>query len=248
QPLPGVRPLAGRQCSLSDRGVCEQQYEEDMAYCAATFLDPNSPNTPGYEACAAQALLNLERCLCYVPGGPVRSPLPGPRRYPRAVRRLRGTKMFERYTEIAKQTIVFAKGEAAQLGSPEIGTEHILLALLRDEDVTSRLMEGLSVSQIRQDILAHASHRQELPPPVDLPLSTQSRKLLSLAEKEAEGLADRYVSNSHILLGLLRLGDSHAQLLKSSGLSPDRVRTLIASAPKHEDARTVDLGESLGLS
>jgi hypothetical protein len=157
--------------------------------------------------------------------------------------------MLKNFTEIAKQTIFFAKSEAAQLGSPEIGTEHILLALLRDEDLTSRLMEGLHISEIREDILAHALRRQELLPPVDLPLSTQSRELLATAEKEAEKLAHRQVSNSHILLGLLRVGESYAaQLLGSRGLSPDRVRSLIAVPARLENVRTANLGESLGSS
>src|SRR5258708_6551950 len=150
-------------------------------------------------------------------------------------------KMFERYTENAKQTIFSAKNEAAQLGSPEIGTEHILLALLRDEDVTGRLMGGLSVSQIRQDILAHALRREELPAPVDLPLSAQSHEVLALAKEAAEGLAHRHVSNSHILLGLLGARDSYvAQLLGSRGLLADKIRSQIAANPGHEDGRMAD--------
>ncbi len=66
----------GPKCDNSNRAVCEQLYQEDMEHCAATFLNPDSPNTPGYETCAAQALLNLERCLEWVPGTPPRAPMP----------------------------------------------------------------------------------------------------------------------------------------------------------------------------
>src|SRR5260370_25813455 len=157
--------------------------------------------------------------------------------------------MFENYTEIAKQTIFFAKGEAAELGSPEIGAEHILLGLLRDEAVTGRLMEGLSASQIRQDILARAPRRQKPPGPVDLPLSTQSRELLALAEEEAQGSPRGNVSNVHILLWLLRARDSQAsQLLQSKGLSADRGRSLMTATPSHKDATAARRAESSRLS
>jgi hypothetical protein len=154
--------------------------------------------------------------------------------------------MFESYTEDAKLTILIAKSEAAKLGSLEIEPEHILLALLTDEDVKGRLMGGLSVTEIREDILAHALRREPLSTPVDLPLSAQSQEMLAFAKDEANGLADRYVSNSHMMHGLLRDRDSRiAQLLGVRGLLADKVRSQIGH---QEDSRSAGLDESIGTS
>ena len=152
--------------------------------------------------------------------------------------------MFNRYTEIAKQTIFFAKNEAAQLGSREICPEHILLALLRDQDVTSQLMKGVAVLQVREDILAHVMRQPELHAPVDLPLNRQSEELLTLAEQEADGLSHRQVWNWHILLGLLRVKESYAaQLLESKGLSTDSVRARIKEMPVIEGIHGITIDE-----
>lgn len=154
--------------------------------------------------------------------------------------------MFEGYSEEAKRTIVIAKGEAAKLGDVEIEPEHILLALLTDNDLMGGLLQGVSVSEIRKDILAHIVRREKLSVPVDLPLAAQSQEVLEFAKDEAENLAYRDVSNSHILLGLLRVRDSRvAQLLEARGLSANKVRSHIAD---HEDSRATGFEESLGLS
>jgi tetratricopeptide (TPR) repeat protein len=142
--------------------------------------------------------------------------------------------MFNNYTENAKRTIFFAKGEAAQLGSCEISTEHVLLALLRDEELTGRLMNGMSIVEIHDDILAHAPRGERLPA-VDLPLSAESEEALSFAGDEAEALA-QHISNSHILLGLLRVEDSHtSQLLRSRGLSVEKLRSSLGASTAKVD-------------
>jgi|SRR5580700_2033155 hypothetical protein len=149
--------------------------------------------------------------------------------------------MFELYDEDAKRTIGIAKADAAQLGSPCIGPEHILLALLRDEYVTGLIMGILSVSQIRESILARIEHREELPTPVDLPLSSQSREVLAFAADEARDLGHRYVSNSHILLGLLQADTYVAQLLATMGLSQDKLLSQMAASASHEQGHAAKL-------
>jgi tetratricopeptide (TPR) repeat protein len=156
-------------------------------------------------------------------------------------------KMFHDYSENAKQTIFFAKGEAAQLGSLEISPAHILLALMRDEELTSRLMTGFFIPAVREDILVHVTRRESLPSPVDLPLSVQSEQALSFARDEAQ-THSQHVSNSHILLGLLRVEDSTAaQLLRLWGLSVENVRSSIeALGGNEQDVGTTNAGKRPG--
>jgi len=144
--------------------------------------------------------------------------------------------MFERYTETAKRTIFFAKYEAGRCGSPEIGTEHILLGLLKDAELTSGVLEGLSLQEISEKIMPESSEQREPSTPFDLALSNESRQALGLADEEAEKLGSRYVGNEHILLGLLRAGDClGGQLLRQRRLFADDVRTQIAaSRPRGE--------------
>ncbi len=146
--------------------------------------------------------------------------------------------MFERYVESARRIIHWAKCEADGFGSPEICTEHILLALLRDELLVSCVMEGISEREIREAITAHLPRGEPNPLPHDLPLSRNSRKALLLAAEEADRLADRQIRNGHILLGVLRLKGSYAaQLLRQRGLAVEKIRPQIATLAANDAAR-----------
>jgi tetratricopeptide (TPR) repeat protein len=137
--------------------------------------------------------------------------------------------MFEFYTESGRQTVFFAKQEASGFGSPEISTEHILLGLLRDIDLTKRIMANVSPEEIRREVLAHRSPGG-VSAAGDLPLGEESKKVLRFASEEAAQLRDRYVGNEHILLGLLRLESSFAaRLLVEKGLSADKLRLQIST-------------------
>jgi tetratricopeptide (TPR) repeat protein len=136
---------------------------------------------------------------------------------------------LENYTEKARQTILYAKLAADRSGCLEIGTEHILLGLLKDEVLIARVMQASSVKEIRKEI-ANRQPTQEMLGPRDLPLSEEARKALTLASEEAVRLADSFVRNQHLLLGLLRTEDClAAELLRRMGLSLDSVRGRLAS-------------------
>src|SRR5438477_3941082 len=97
--------------------------------------------------------------------------------------------MFERYTEKARRVIFFARFEASQFGSPYIETEHLLLALLReDKALTHRLAPRMSADATRQQIEQHVTVGKPFPTSVDLPLSTESGRVLGYAAEEAERL------------------------------------------------------------
>ena len=133
--------------------------------------------------------------------------------------------MFERYLEEATKTIRFARNEAADLGSSEITPEHILIGLVSDAGLVNGVMSGASAHEIRDEVKARLSRRPAEAAPDEMHLSKESKKALALARKEAQTFSSRYVSNCHILLGLIQIADSlAAQVLRRSGPSADYVR------------------------
>ena len=138
--------------------------------------------------------------------------------------------MFERYTEKARNTVVRAKHEADRFGDQEIRVEHILLALLSDAVLKKDAMEGISENELREAIVAHLPRGEPIPLPHDLPLSSESRRVVALGAEEAESLGHQRIGNAHLLLGLMRCEDSHAaELLRQKGLSIENLRSQIAA-------------------
>jgi ATP-dependent Clp protease ATP-binding subunit ClpC len=145
--------------------------------------------------------------------------------------------MFERYTEKARRVIFFARYEASQFGSPYIETEHLLLGLLReDKALTNRFLHShASVESIRQQIEGHTTIREKVSTSVDLPLSTECRRILPYAAEEAERLSHKFIGTEHLLLGLLREQDCFAaRLLQERGLSLESAREQIETQPREE--------------
>ena len=136
--------------------------------------------------------------------------------------------MFERYTERAKRVIFFARYEAAQLGSNSIETEHLLLGLIREgKGLTSRIFakSHLSMESIRKEIEGRIVIRDQVSTSVEIPLSAESKKVLTFAAEEAERLVHSYIGTEHILLGILREEKSvAASILQERGLRVNTVR------------------------
>jgi len=130
--------------------------------------------------------------------------------------------MFERYTERARRVIFFARYEASQLGSNSIETEHLLLGLIREgKGLTSRLFTKgqLSMDGIRKEIEGRNTYREKVSTSVDIPLSDESKRVLSFASEEAERMLHNYIGTEHILLGLMREeGSVAAGLLLEKGM------------------------------
>src|SRR5882762_5435694 len=145
--------------------------------------------------------------------------------------------VFERYTEKARRVIFFARYEASQYGSPYIETEHLLLGLLReDRGVAKRFLDEASAEEgIRAEIEKHITPGEQFPTSVEVPLTSESRKVLTLAAEEADRLGHRHVGTEHLLLGLLRVEDSFAgTLLHARGVSAATIRELLARGPRVE--------------
>jgi ATP-dependent Clp protease ATP-binding subunit ClpC len=136
--------------------------------------------------------------------------------------------MFNRFTERARKVIILAKEEARRFNHDYIGTEHILLGLIREgEGVAAAVLEkmGLDLQTIRLEV-----EKVVQPGPTtqilgDIPFTPRSKKALELAAEEARALGHNYIGTEHILLGLIREGESVAsQVLLNLGLDLDRVR------------------------
>ena len=114
--------------------------------------------------------------------------------------------MFERFTERARQVVVLAQEEARALKHNYIGTEHLLLGLLREEEgVAARVLEGLDVSveEVRAAVVRIVGSGEE-EPQGQIPFTPRAKKVLELALREALSLGHNYIGTEHILLGLVR--------------------------------------------
>jgi hypothetical protein len=139
--------------------------------------------------------------------------------------------MFERYTERARRVIFFARYEASQYGSPFIDTEHMLLGLLREDlPLIHQLVGNIRLEgDMREDVEKVKNPGKSFPTNIEIPLSTDAKKILMLAGEEADRLANRHIGTEHILLGILRLHDSlAARLLLARGAKPNAIREQLA--------------------
>jgi len=155
--------------------------------------------------------------------------------------------MFERYTEMARRAIFFARYEASQLGSPYIETEHLLLGVLRtDTPLAIRLLGPTDkLEMIRGQIARQSPERPRLQTSVDLPLSHECKRVLAYASEEAERLNQKNVGAEHLLLGLSREeGSVAAKILSEHGLTEQKLKE---EAKRASEAPPVNTPEGLSL-
>src|ERR1700759_2989540 len=113
--------------------------------------------------------------------------------------------MFERFTERARQVVVLAQEEARTLKHNYIGTEHILLGLLREEEgLAARVLESLdiTVERVRAQVGGIVGSGEEVTSG-QIPFTPRAKKVLELALREALSLGHNYIGTEHILLGLV---------------------------------------------
>jgi ATP-dependent Clp protease ATP-binding subunit ClpC len=117
--------------------------------------------------------------------------------------------VFERFTERARQVVVLAQDEARALKHNYIGTEHILLGLLREEEgLAARVLESLdiTVEEVRAQVARIVGQGDEVTTG-QIPFTPRAKKVLELALREALSLGHNYIGTEHILLGLVRDGE-----------------------------------------
>ena len=136
--------------------------------------------------------------------------------------------MFERHTERARRVLFFARYEASQLGSISIETEHLLLGLIREgKGLTSRIFarSHLSLESIRKEIEGRTVFREKVSTSVEIPFSTETKRVLQYSAEEADRLLHNYIGTEHLLLGILREDRSlGASILTERGMRLNTVR------------------------
>ena len=154
--------------------------------------------------------------------------------------------VFERFTERARRVLTFAQEEARQLNHSFIGTEHILLGLIREGDgVGAQALRSLGISfqavreQVQETIGTAGTVASGSPP-----FTPRAKKVLELALREALQLNHSYIGTEHILLGLVREGEGvAATVLVGLGADLPRVRrevnNLMSGAQEREGVRRI---------
>ncbi len=136
--------------------------------------------------------------------------------------------MFERFTDRARRVVVLAQEEARMLNHDYVGTEHILVALVREGGgIAAQALQSLGITEetAHQQVEEIVGRGQTGPQRGHLPVTMRAKKTLQLSLREATQLGHAYIGTEHILLSLIREGDGPAmQVLNGLGVDPDRVR------------------------
>ena len=138
--------------------------------------------------------------------------------------------MFEKFTERGRKVIIFAREEAEKRQNDYLGTEHLLLGILRDEDSLPMVIlkkMGLSVDELRMEIERNLPTGSNILTFGDIPFTPRAKKVLELAVEEARLLGHSYIGSEHLLIGLIREEAGIAgKILRSLGANLLGVRQL----------------------
>ncbi|NLW24049.1 MAG: ATP-dependent Clp protease ATP-binding subunit [Clostridia bacterium] len=135
--------------------------------------------------------------------------------------------MFARFTERAQKVLYYAQEEAKSMNYPAVGTEHLLLGLLREgEGVGAKALMalGIDLEKVKETVKKLINIGSE-PVTGEIGFTPRAKKVLGLAQDEAFKWGVNYVGTEHILLGLIREGEGvAAQVLLNLGANPDKIR------------------------
>ena len=139
--------------------------------------------------------------------------------------------MFNRFTERARKVIILAKEEARRFNHDYIGTEHILLGLIKEgEGVAAAVLQslGLNLHTLRLEVEKLVRVGPSTIISGDIPFTPKAKKALELSMDEARRMGHNYIGTEHLLLGLIREGEGAAShILLNQGLDLKRVRSEI---------------------
>jgi ATP-dependent Clp protease ATP-binding subunit ClpC len=157
--------------------------------------------------------------------------------------------MFERFTERARQVVVLAQEEARTLKHNYIGTEHILLGLLREEEgLAARVLESLdiTVERVRAQVVRIVGSGEEVTSG-QIPFTPRAKKVLELALREALSLGHNYIGTEHILLGLVRENEGvAARILLDFDADSEKIRNEVIRMLSGPGGRRQTTGSSVG--
>lgn len=166
-----------------------------------------------------------------------------------------GEIMFEKFTERGRKVIIFAREESEKRKNDYLGTEHLLLGILRDEDslpVVILKKMGLSIEELRIEVERNLPSGSNILTFGDIPFTPRAKKVLELAIEEARLLGHSYIGSEHLLIGLIREEEGIAgKILRSLGANILGARQLainlamrgMQSSPKTQKSLTPALDE-----
>jgi len=134
---------------------------------------------------------------------------------------------LDRFTKRARRVLTYAQEEAVRLNHNYIGTEHLLLGLIREEEgLAAKVLRDLGVDQNRvRHVVEEIVGRGQAASGTRLSLTPRTKRVIEMAVDEARRMGHHYIGTEHLLLGLVREGDGIAvNVLKSLNISPDKLR------------------------
>ena len=138
--------------------------------------------------------------------------------------------MFEKFTERGRKVIIYAREEAEKRQNDYLGTEHLLLGLLREEESLPMVIikkMGLSAEELRMEVERNLPTGSNILTFGDIPFTPRAKKVLELAVEEATLLGHSYIGSEHLLIGLIREDSGIAgKILRSLGANLLGVRQL----------------------
>lgn len=151
--------------------------------------------------------------------------------------------MFERFTDRARRVVVLAQEESRMLNHDRIGTEHLLLGLLRDDSETARALEHAGISLIAaRGQLEQSPGRGRKGPSGHIPFTARAKKSLELALQVSQRLGGQSIGSPHLLRAILEMPDSSAQqLLKVFSVNIDELAVVADNLAQNDaEAGTFD--------
>ncbi len=146
--------------------------------------------------------------------------------------------MFERFTDRARRVMGLANQEAQRFNHESIGTEHVLLGLIKEgSGVAANVLRNLGVDlkRVRMEIEKKVPSGHEMVTMGRLPFTPRAKKVIELSFEEARALGHNYVGTEHLLLGLLRESEGvAAQVLVAQGLKLEDVREEVLRLLGHD--------------
>ena len=134
---------------------------------------------------------------------------------------------FDRFTDAARRALTLAQDEAQRFDHDYIGTEHLLLGLVREgEGVPARVLANMNVELFKvRTAVKFIIGRGDRPAVGEVRLTPRAKRVIALAIQESEALGHNYIGTEHLLLGLVREGEGIAAgVLQSLGVNLDRLR------------------------
>src|ERR671924_234549 len=160
-------------------------------------------------------------------------------------------RMFKRFTERARRVIILAREEAERHHHEYLGTEHILLGMLKDGGgiaITVLQKAGLSIDQIRMEVERHLPRNANALIVGEIPFTPKAKKVLEYGVEEARLMGHNYIGTEHLLLGLLKEKEGiAAKVLNALGIRLVETREKILNLLQEPATKTKEKSKTPAL-